>query len=167
MNIHKDIGLNYKKGISIIEVIVASVIISLSVISISVVYGNLVSLSLENTKKVQAAFLLDEGVEIIKTMRNESWSNISNISSGSINYFIWNGNVWKSTTTAPSLIDNTFTRTFVVSPVYRDVSTFNILPDTSGLLDAGTKKIDISVSWLHQGATSTKNITTYIFNLYE
>lgn len=157
---------HFKKGISIIEVIIASSIISLSIISISVVYGNFITLSVQNTQKVQANFLLNEGVEAIKTMRGEAWSNIASTTAGVLNYFSWSTNVWRGTTT-PVVIDNTFTRTFVVSPVYRDVSTFNILPDTSGTLDPGTRKVDIAVSWLYKGATSTKSITMYIFNLYE
>lgn len=157
---------HFKKGISIIEVIVASAIISLSTISIAVVYGNLVGLSVQNTQKVQANFLLNEGVEAIKTMRGESWSNIASTTASSSYYFIWSGDRWRGTTT-PVLIDGVFTRTFVVLPVYRDVATFNILSNTSGTLDPGTKKVDINVSWLYKGATSTKSITMYIFNLYE
>lgn len=157
----------YKKGISVVEIIIASAIISLSVISISVVYGNLVVLSLQNTEKVQAGFLLDEGVEAIKIMRDASWSRIASTTSGIAYHFIWSGNEWRATTTS-SLIDEKFIRTFVVYPVHRDVSTFNILPDTSsGSLDAGTKKIDITVSWSQKGATSSKSTTMYIFNLYE
>lgn len=155
-----------KQGISIVEIIIASAIISLSVISISVIYGNFVVLSLENTAKVQASLLLDEGVEAIKIMRGEKWSNIASTTASTTYYFLWTANTWRASTT-PSVIDGIFTRTFVVSPVYRDVSTFNILNNTSGTIDAGTKKVDIYVSWKDKGATSTRNTSMYIFNLYE
>ena len=70
-------SLNLKKGISLVEVIIASSIISLSMIYISNVYGNFLTLSLENTDKVQAVFLLDEGVEAMKTMRSYAWSTMA------------------------------------------------------------------------------------------
>ncbi len=158
---------NFKKGISVVEVIVASVVISLAVISISVIYGNLISLSARNTAKVQAAFLLDEGIDAIKTMRGESWSNIASTTEGVPYYFIWSTDRWKATTT-PASIDGFFTRYFVVSSVNRDTTDFNILTSTStGVSDAGTKKVDITVSWSDQGATSTRTTSMYIFNLYE
>ena len=158
---------NFKKGISVVEVIVASVVIPLAVISISVIYGNLISLSARNTAKVQAAFLLDEGIDAIKTMRGESWSNIASTTEGVPYYFIWSTDRWKATTT-PASIDGFFTRYFVVSSVNRDTTDFNILTSTStGVSDAGTKKVDITVSWSDQGATSTRTTSMYIFNLYE
>jgi Tfp pilus assembly protein PilV len=156
---------NVKKGISIVEVIVASVIISLAVITISSIYGNLISLSSRNTTKVQAAFLLDESVEAIKTMRGESWSNIASTTAGVSYYFLWSTDRWRATTTS-SYVDNIFTRTFTVSAVNRDASTFNILTSTStGTLDTGTKKVDINVSWVEQGATSTRSTSMYVFDL--
>lgn len=158
--------MNLKRGISVIEIIIASAIISLTVISISVAYGNFVYLSRQNTAKVQAALLLDEGSEAIKTMRGESWTNIASTTASTTYYFVWMTDRWRATTT-PVVIDNMFYRTFVVTPVYRDVSTFNILPNTSGTLDPGTKKIDITVAWTDKGATTTRSSTIYVFNIYE
>lgn len=158
--------MNLKRGISVIEILIASSIISLTVISISVAYGNFVYLSRQNTAKVQAALLLDEGSEAIKTMRGERWSNIASTTASTTYYFAWMSGRWRATTT-PVVIDGMFYRTFVVSPVYRDISTFNILPDTSGTLDPGTKKIDITVAWSDKGATSTRSSTIYVFNIYE
>ena len=158
--------MNYKRGISVIEILIASAIISLTVISISVAYGNFVYLSRQNTAKVQAALLLDEGTEAIKTMRGERWSNIASTTASTTYYFTWSTDRWRATTT-PIVIDNIFHRSFVVSPVHRDSSTFNILPDASGTLDPGTRKVDITVAWSDQSATTTRSTTMYIFNLYE
>lgn len=163
MNLRVNKSVN-KKGISLIEVIIACTIISLFTVSTAVVYGNLVSLSTQNTAKVQASFLLDEGVEAIKSMRDDAWVNISSTTPDATNYFLWTTNKWKATTTFSS-IDNTFIRTFVVSPVYRDTD-FNISTST-GTNDTGTKKVDIYVSWQDAKGTSTQSTSMYIFNLYE
>jgi hypothetical protein len=154
-----------QKGISIIEVVIASAIISLSMIAISNVYGNFLQLSLENTEKVQAVFLLDEGVESLNIMRNYSWKSIAS-STPSTNYYLeWKDNKWQSTTT-PNIIDNKFIRKFTVENVYRDPSTLNIVY-SGGVLNNDTKMINMDVSWNYKNSTSTKQISFYVFNLYE
>ena len=49
-----------QKGFSLIEVVIASGIISLSIMYIAKSYSDFVSLSSDNTARVQAAFLLDD-----------------------------------------------------------------------------------------------------------
>lgn len=154
------------RGVSVIEILIGSAVISLSIIFIANVYGNLVALSSANTAKVQAVFLLDEGVAAIKTMRAEKWSNIASSTASTTYYLYWNTDKWRATTT-PSLVDNMFVRTYVLTDVKRDASTFNIQTDGSGTIDTGTRKVDISVSWLDKGATTTRTTSMYIFNLYE
>lgn len=155
----------YKKGISLVEVIIASAVISLSMIYISNVYGNFLSLSIDNTDKVQAVFLLDEGVEAIKTMRGYSWASIASSTVGSTYYLTWQNSRWQSTTTA-NTIDSKFTRKYTVSNVYRDAATLNIVT-SGGVLNSDTKLINLDVSWIQNGTTTSKQTSFYIFNLYE
>lgn len=155
----------YHKGISIVEVVIASAIISLSMISITNVYGNFLNLSLQNTDKVQAVFLLDEGVEALKTIRSYSWSEIASSSVSTDYYLIWKDSRWQSTTT-PNIIDNKFIRKFTVSDVYRDPTTLNIV-NTGGVLNNDSKILNLDISWSYKNVTSSKQISFYIFNLYE
>jgi prepilin-type N-terminal cleavage/methylation domain-containing protein len=156
---------NKSKGLSLIEVIVASAIISVSMIYITNVYGNFLTLSLQNTDKVQAIFLLDEGVEAIKTMRNYSWAQLASTTVNTNYYLTWQSNRWQATTT-PNSIDGKFIRKFTVDNVYRDPTTLNIVT-TGGTLNTDSKIVHMSVSWDYKGATSTKTTSFYIFNLYE
>ena len=106
--------LKYKKnklGISIAEVIVASAIISVFMLSIANVYNNLVKLSVENTYKTQAVFLLDEGVEAMKMMRSYSWSDIASSTPGVDYYLIWQNNRLQATTTLV-ISDDVFIRKY-------------------------------------------------------
>ncbi len=153
------------KGISLVEVIIASSIISLSMIYIANVYGNFLTLSLENTDKVQVVFLLDEGVEAVKTMRNYAWSTVASSTVGTSYYLIWQNSRWQSTTT-PSTIDNKFIRKFTVSNVNRDAATLNIVT-SGGVVNNDTKLVTVDVDWSYKGATSTKQVSFYIFNIYE
>ena len=154
----------YSRGISLIEVIVATGIISVSLLYIAKLYSDFVLLSNANVARVQAVFLLDEGMEAVKTMRGESWANIENTVASTTYYLIWENNKWKATTT-PQIIDNTLVRTLLFSPVYRDDATFNIGGAGATTVDYGTKQIDISVAWLDHGATSTKALSMYVFDI--
>jgi hypothetical protein len=73
----------------------------------------------------------------------------------------FSGSVWKATTTN-SFLDNKFDRTFRLSDVLRD-SNQNI-STSSGTLDLKTKKVLVTVSWKDSGATTSQNISGYIFN---
>lgn len=166
---HKGISIlpmqNMSKGISLVEVIIASSIISLSMIYIANVYGNFLKLSIENTDKVQAVFLLDEGVEAVKTMRNYAWSTVASSTAGTSYYLTWQNSRWQSTTTL-NLIDNKFIRKFTVVDVYRDATTLNIVT-SGGVVNSDSKLVNIDISWNYKGATSSKQTSFYIFNLYE
>lgn len=161
----KQNNLKNNKGVSLIEVIIASSIISLFMISISSVYGNFLQLSLENTYKTQAVFLLDEGVEAMKTIRGYSWVSIASSTVNTDYYIVWQDNKWQSTTTA-NIIDNIFVRKYTVDNVYRDPSNLNIVY-TGGVLDTNSRIINMDVSWNYKRGTTTKKISFYIFNIYE
>lgn len=156
------------KGVSIIEVLIASAIIMSSVVAIMGVYRGLTSLSIRNTMKVQAGMLLDEGAEALRFMRDVTWTgNIAPLVNGTTYYLYWNHTVaeygWRATTT-PDTIDDQFVRTFVLSSVNRNGS-FDIV-DTGGTTDAGTRKATITVSWFDGVGTSTKSIIMYLYNTY-
>lgn len=154
---------NRKKGLSLVEVIIATAIISTSMIYIAKSYSDFVFLSSANTARVQATFLLDEAVEAVKTLRGESWSKISTLNTATPYYLVWDANLNKWTLTlTPSVIDGVFTRTLEFLPVNRDVN-FNIA--TVGTADTGSRQVSISVSWSDHGVTVAKSIGMYIFNI--
>lgn len=156
-------------GVSVVEVLIASAIIMTSVIAIMGVYGGLTSIAIRNTGKVQAGMLLDEGAEALRFMRDVSWtSNISPLVNGTTYTLYWDYSTstygWRATTTR-DMIDDQFDRTFVLSAVNRDATTYNIV-NSGGVLDTGTRKATISVSWYDGVATTTKSIMMYLYNTY-
>lgn len=152
--------MNYKKGMGMVEVLIASAVMAVVLISIISVYNSMAELSLKNTDVVQANFLLEEGAEALRIMRDTSWQRISTTTLGTPYRFYWDNTTWVATTSVV-LVDQ-FDRTFVFEPVYRDMN-FNIVP-SGGTIDTGTRKATISVAWLRNGATTTKSIETYVFN---
>lgn len=149
----------------LVEILIASAMITLVLLSISLYYKKVLDVSEDTTRHIQSGFLLEEGIEALKQMRDQSWSTkIVPITVGTTYYLNWTGTVW-SATTVPQRVENIFTRSFVLSDVYRDGSD-NIA--SSGTLDPGTKKVSIEVAWRYQGgnATTTESAETYITDLF-
>jgi len=149
------------RGVSLIEIIVGVSIISISLIGLISAYNTFLGVTFKNTKKIQAAYLLEEGVEAIRSMRDESWENISGLSTG-IDYGLsFNGVVWATSTLAS--VDEVFYRKFEVFNVYRDV---NDDIATSGTLDPGAKFFTVNVEWVQGAATTTKSISFYLADIF-
>lgn len=150
-------------GFGVAEIVVAVAVISLSVFGLLTVASVSLKTLRANTNNIQAAFLLEEGVEAVRVLRDSGWSaNISPLGIGTNYYLSFNGTTWQATTTNV-FIDNFFERKFVVSNVNRDG---NDDIAASGTLDLNTKKITVSVSWPSQTGTTTKSISTYMTKLF-
>jgi Tfp pilus assembly protein PilV len=150
-----------QRGFFLIEVVVAASIISVVLILLIGSIQNSVEVSQRSLERTQASYLLEEGAEAIKAIRDNAWTNISSITPGTTYYLNWNGTTWVTTTT-PQTID-IFTRTFTVSDVSRDANADIVTG--SGTVDAGTKKITIVVSWVTPSGTKTEDLSFYVSDI--
>lgn len=156
--------INRKRGLSLIEVVVGAGIIGTSLVTVIFIYGSLTRMSYDNTARIQAAMLAEEGIEAVKTMRDFGWnSKISPLTNGSTYRLAYTNGAW-SATTSTALIDNKFERTFVLAAVSRDINS-NIVT-SGGTNDTGTRKVTVSVAWSNGSATTTKTLESYIFNTF-
>lgn len=155
-----------KRGFSILEVVVTTGILSVLFVTISHHHKKIVDVGYLTTRSIQANFLLEEGMEAVKSLRDESWSlKIAGLSIGTPYYLYWSGTKWTSTTT-PQMIENTFTRTFTVASTTRDVN-YDIV-QSGGTNDPGTRKVTIKVSWnaLLSGELTLVKVDGYIMNIF-
>ncbi len=156
-----------KKGSSLVEILVA-------VFIFTIILGSLITASNlylvgagENLRSTKGAYLAEEGIEAIKTMRDTNWTNISSLTNN-INYYLYfdtassTNNMWKATSTIYST-DPTFIRVFKINTVYRDSN--GRIVTSGGTLDSNTKKVIISVSWQSKNTITTKTLSTYITNI--
>jgi Tfp pilus assembly protein PilV len=150
-------------GFGLIEVVIGAAIISISLFGIVSLFGKSIQISREIGKKVQAGFLLEEGAEAVRIMRDSSWSNISTLNNSTDYYLVFANGTW-ATSTVNTFIDGKFERKFTLSDVYRDGND-DIAP--SGTLDTGIKKVNISVSWFGKNATTTESVSLYLANIFE
>lgn len=154
---------NNKSGFGLLEIIVGIALISISVFGITSASAVSLRAMDDALNNVKASFLLEEGVEAVKMLRDTSWSlNIVPLVSGNSNYLNFNGLNWQ-TTSLNTFIDDRFERKFVLENVLRDVN-YDIAE--LGALDANTKKFTVSVSWQEREGTTTKQISGYITNIF-
>lgn len=151
-------------GFGLLEIVLSVGIVSLTLFGLSSTARLSYRLISDNTRRVKAAFLLEETIETVRLLRDQSWqTRIATLSTGT-NYFLtFNGTQWRSSTTNV-FVDDTFEQQFQISDVYRDA---NDDIAASGTLDPDTKKITAYVSWQTQTGTTTESISTYITDLFD
>lgn len=153
---------NNNQGFLLVEVIVAFSIISLSVIAAMWVSQKSIAVSRQALHTTSAGFLLEEGAEAVRIVRDNAWTNISGLTNATNYYPTFSGGTWTLSTT-PNAI-GIFTRTVTVASVNRDSTTFDI--SSSGANDPGTKLITVTVSWTEGSNTVSKTLQFYITNLF-
>lgn len=153
-----------KKGFGLVEVVIAASIISLLIAALIGATNSFLKTSIKNTSTVKAGYLLEEGAEAMKVIRDRGYTTyITTLSNNTPYYLYWNGTIWTATT-SPSAIDAMFYRTITLGAVYRNGSS-DI--SNSGSLDTGTRIATVTVSWIDNTsqATTSKTLVTYIANL--
>lgn len=157
------------KGFSLIEVVIGTALILLSLTGLVAGYSFYLKAGLRNTDNLKAAFLLQEGVEAATLVRDSGWSTLSSLTVGTPYYLSWNGTTFVATTSA-ALVDNAFTRTFTLDAVYRRDSDKDIVASSSPdakTLDVNTKKLTVRISWGAASGAESRQVITYLTNLFE
>ncbi|HAS81079.1 MAG: hypothetical protein UR25_C0005G0006 [Candidatus Nomurabacteria bacterium GW2011_GWE1_32_28] len=156
---------NFKKisgGFMMVEVIVAISIIVVSVLAAMSVTQKSIFVSRQALHVKEASFLLEEGAESMRIIRDNSWNNISTLNIGTDYYFTFSGGTW-TLSNIPSTT-GIFVRKVNISNVNRNVSTDDI--ESLGIDDPGTKLITITVSWIDGGETLSKTLSFYIMDIF-
>jgi Tfp pilus assembly protein PilE len=152
-----------KKGFGLVEVVVGAAIVALVVFGIFSTYVFYLKIGMQNPMRVKASMLSEETAEVLKFVRDNSWSNISSLSLDSYYYLAFDGSSWSLTST-PTSPDPRFERRFSLSLVNRD-SNGNIV-SSGGTLDNGSRKALIEVSWFGREGTTTKAMDIYLMNIF-
>lgn len=144
--------------------LVGASVLAISLLGISTFFQGTLQASSITQTLVQGDYLLEEGMEVMKVLRDTSYTNnIAKLSTTTPYYLSWNGTSW-ATSTVSAAIDSKFYRTIVLTDVKRDSTTQDIA--SVGVFDPNTKQITVSVAWNRKAATTTRSISTYIMNLF-
>lgn len=154
------------KGISIIEIVIASGIIAVSVVGIVAAIQIYIKIVYQNTRESQTVLLLDETAEALQYLRDKSYQ--TNIADSLVNVpytVFWDGTKYQITT-SPTLLQYDMTRTVVFKNVYRNGSD-QIVENGSGVLDTNTKKAVIEITWPYKNETKVLSSELLLHNIYE
>ncbi|MFA5840869.1 MAG: hypothetical protein WC847_01170 [Candidatus Paceibacterota bacterium] len=151
-----------RRGFMAVEILVAASIITVSVLAATAVAQKAVYISRQSLHVTQASFILEEGAEAVRILRDNAWTNISSLTAG-INYYpTFAGGTWTLSST-PNTV-GIFTRTVSIANVNRDNTTQDI--SATGTNDPGTKLVTVTVSWLEGGVTINKVLQFYIIDIF-
>ena len=155
-----------EKGMGLVEAIVVIAIASVAFASILASAVFFLRGGLMNADRVQAAYLLEEGVEAMRFLRDDSYATNIVPLIGTTFYLETTPTGYVATTTSATVL-GAFTRTVTIDEVYRRTTDDRIVPATSAdpkAVDPGTIELTVTVTWPRGAPIS---VTTYVSDLYE
>lgn len=150
------------------EIVVASAVISLAFFALIAVFIAANRLNLESGNRVRASFLVEEGLEVLRFLRDDSWSQNLESLSPSTDYFLafdTPSSGWSINSVTLEVIDGLFERKFTVEDVERNSSDDIVV--SGGTVDPDTKKFNVEVSWEERGTTIIILLSTYLSDVYD
>lgn len=155
----------FRAGFGLVEAVIGIALIIVFLVGITAVARFSSRLVFSAELQMQAVFLLEEGVDAVKGLRDTSWtSNVAPLFVDTDYWLQFGGSAWALTSSAQPFIDGRFDRRVKVFTVLRDSSDDIVV--SGGTADPNSKKITVSVSWFDRGATTTETASTYISNLF-
>lgn len=152
----------HERGITIVEVIIGVAIAGLVIVFISHTITLFLVSSGATLQKTKALYLAEEGLEIMRYLRDEDWSTIDDELSNGTTYYLSVATSTLGTTTVPEVIDGIYTRSFELSEVRRDNATDDIV-SSGGSVDGGSRWVTFFVSY----DSATVTMETLLTNIFD
>lgn len=157
--------IKFNKGVVLVELLVAFGLASILLPALLTGFVGATQGREVYEQRIAASALVREAEEVIRSFRNEKWSNVANLTAG-INYYpSISGSKWTLLPGNESIPNTGFTRTIVVADVYRDAGQNIVAQGAPGaILDPSTRQFLITVSWpgyFTRSITSSLYITRY------
>jgi type II secretory pathway pseudopilin PulG len=150
------------KGISLVEVLIGVSIVAALLVVIGYSINTYVSARAALLNNTKATYLAEEGLEIIRAVRDNDWNIIDALPTNATRYLSVSTTTFSIVPT-PEIIDSNFYREFKVRPVYRNASDDIVASTTAGAtVDDGSRQIYMYVG----GPAGTTTMQAIITNLY-
>lgn len=144
----------------LIDIIISIAIIAIAFWSIFQVALLCTSVMRESEKRETAVYLAEEAIEVVRFLRDESWSsNIAPVTTEADYFPVISGTDWMLTTTDPGPVSQLYRRIVKFDNVYRDAN--DDISD-SGTEDPDSRKVIISILW--DDPQKEYKIVTYLTN---
>lgn len=149
----------WRRGVTSLEVVIgvsiAAIILVFAVHSIT----EFVNVGRTTGEKTKAIYLAEDGLELLRYIRDNNWTNISGLSLNTT-YYLNVTSTGASVTTATQTVDG-YRRSFRLTSVYRNSGDDIVASTTSGaVLDTHSKYVTMTVTW--GTPTSTVAITSLL-----
>jgi len=156
----KEHGVVYGKQKTRLSFTIIEVLLAMGLFALTVGGGTTVAVQAFSTNRLgeeesYANLLVSEGIEAVRAIATRDYFNLVNGTYG----LTTGGNIWGFSGSSDTF--GRFTRTILISNVYRDASK-NIV-NSGGTLDLFTKKVESRITWsFSPGRTDTVSLVTYL-----
>jgi len=150
------------RGFGVIEALVVTAIVTVALSGLLEAGTLAIRLLHTEQQNLEATMLAQEGLEAVRSIRDESWTNnIAPLTIGTLYYPIIVNSKWSLSPTAPAPLNGIYTRQITFGPVNRNGT--DDIADT-GTLDLNTKKVTATILW---GSNKQVQLVSYITNFQE
>jgi len=147
-------------GLGLIEAVIAVAIIGTALVATVGVFNLFLRSALRTTPEIKGVFLLEEGLEAVRSIRDFGWSTeITPLALGTPYELVWSSGRWVLDS-GPHPVDD-FTRGIVFSAVNRD--TEGHIVESGGTDDPNTREVTVTIT--RNGDTRT--VSMYITNVFD
>jgi type II secretory pathway pseudopilin PulG len=157
---------SHRKGVGLVEIIIGTTILSLVLFAFTSSLSLYSQASMDATKRVQALFLAEEGLEVVRERRDASW-----VSFAAVSVNVPHGISFSTATSSWSFVstpDTTgvFTRSITFRDVFRDANG-RIVSGTGGTHDPRTRRVEAVVSWSGARGVQSVRLESILANTFE
>lgn len=151
------------KGITIIEILISVAVMVSFMGSLYLALVLYIKIATAGPMHTSAVFLMDEGMEAVRTIRNESWTNIEDLGNNIPYWLFFDNNTWKATTTE-QIVDGKFSVYFILEEANRDGDgkISNV-----GTVCSDTRKVIVFTEWEGLLGSSSVDVSGYVINIFE
>jgi len=148
-------------GITLIEVVIGISIIAVAAVAIGYSINAYVSARAALLSDLKAAYLAEEGYELIRSIRDDDWMTLDALSLGALHYLDVSSTT-ATVTGTPEVIDGEYTRSFELNALYRNASDDVTTSGAPGAtVDDGGRTLEVNV-YGPNGTTTFEAIITNI-----
>ena len=155
-------GFKKRSGLGMVEAIVVIALIAttfVAILQLAFLERRSQTLARED---IAAYMLVRESFEASRSIRDEDWINITNLTFGTAYYPVINAGRWEFSSSNPGIINGSYTRWVEVGEVFRDD---NDDIAVSGISDPDTRFFTSYISWdIAGGTTRTIQLEMYLTN---
>jgi len=164
---NKVLQANKKRGVGLVEVIVGSAILAVVLFAFTSSLSLYSRANADATNRLQALYLAEEGLDVVRGLRDAGWATHIATTSVDTDYgisFDPVNSVW-AFVSSPETVEE-FTRTLTFRDVYRD-SNDDVVSDPYETYDPDSRILEVEVTWPGVQDSQQVRLESIVTNVFE